>query len=238
VYWVLLFIQGMVLYVGIGLLCLAIALWLVSADAPRFKGSLSGWLSVMFWPLLPLLSPLGIKNSDSNYSRRSRPGRVGNEAVEPGLKDQSVERFGTIREAKDYLAGRIAVEAEREGTPLSDVERKMLYFSETGWTLPDILEVNAEFERDYDEGAYERKIAMLTRKIQAHDAVEDEQQQDAWDQAVLKLSRGDHYVTGLIDEAQPSGRGAPRWLRLLAFFLLLFLLGFLQNWSRQWFRSH
>jgi len=238
VYWVLLFIQGMVLYVGIGLICFAIALWLVSVDDPRFKGSLSGWLSVMFWPLLPLLSPLGIKNSASGHARRPRPGRLEKGAAEPGLKDLPGERFGTIREAKDYLAGRIAAEAERERSPLSEVERKMLYFSETGWTLPDMLAVNAEFERDYDEATYERKIARLASNIQAHDAVEDEQQQDAWDQAVLKLSRGDHYVTGLINEAQPSGRGVPRWLRLLAFFLLLFLLGFLQNWSRQWFRNN
>ena len=59
--------------------------------------------------------------------------------------------FRTQREAKEYLAERIVSEAVREGVPLSEIERKMLYFSETDWTLPNILEINAEFERDYDQ---------------------------------------------------------------------------------------
>ena len=36
-----------------------------------------------------------------------------------------------IHDAKVFLACRIAEEAEREGFPLTEVERKMLYFSET-----------------------------------------------------------------------------------------------------------
>ena len=69
--------------------------------------------------------------------------------------------FGTIREAKDYLGGRIAIVAERDGIPLSELARKMLYFSETDWTLPDISNVSEEFDRDYNESEYVRKIAAL-----------------------------------------------------------------------------
>jgi len=47
-------------------------------------------------------------------------------------------RFTSAREAKEFLVAKIAEEAQREGVPLSEVERKMLCFSETGWTLPDI----------------------------------------------------------------------------------------------------
>jgi len=65
--------------------------------------------------------------------------------------------FKTEREAKEFLIGRILAEAERTGIEINEVERKMLYFSETGWSLPGILDVNAEFERDYDNDEYEAK---------------------------------------------------------------------------------
>ena len=106
----------------------------------------------------------------------------------------SLKEFDSVREAKDYLAGRIAGEAEREQIPLSEIERKMLYFSETDWTLPGMLEINAEFEREYDDNEYERKIAGLIRTIEERDA-DDEQEQGTWDAAVDKLSEGDNYVS-------------------------------------------
>ena len=40
-----------------------------------------------------------------------------------GLKNHST------REAKDFVVSRIVEEAQREGTPLSELERKMLYVS-------------------------------------------------------------------------------------------------------------
>ncbi len=49
--------------------------------------------------------------------------------------------FSNVRAAKVYLAGKITEQAEREGAPLTEVERKMLYFSETDWTLPGHDEV-------------------------------------------------------------------------------------------------
>jgi hypothetical protein len=123
--------------------------------------------------------------------------------------------FKTEREAKEYLAGRIVEEARREGTPLTKVERKMLYFTESGWTLPDMMAVNEEFERDYDDDEYEQKIGGLAAKIQAHDAVESEQDQVKWDDAVVKLSDGDHYLLVLIGTAGPSGPVSP-WLPALS----------------------
>jgi hypothetical protein len=78
-----------------------------------------------------------------------------------------VPTFASAREAKEFLVEKIVDEAEREGVPLSEVERKMLYFSETGWTLPDIWEVNAAFDRDYDAAAYEDKIAGLIQAFES-----------------------------------------------------------------------
>lgn len=122
--------------------------------------------------------------------------------------------FKTEREAKEYLAARIVEEAKHGGTPLTEVERKMLYFTESGWTLPDMMAVNEEFERDYDDDEYEQKIGGLAAKIQARDAAESERDQPKWDDAVVKLSEGCHYLLILIDAAHLPSGGSPRWKAL------------------------
>lgn len=78
-----------------------------------------------------------------------------------------MNRFSDAREAKEFLVSRIAEEAQQEAVPLSEVERKMLYFSETAWTLPDIMDVSDEFDRTYDQGEYEKKIADRQERGQA-----------------------------------------------------------------------
>jgi hypothetical protein len=55
-----------------------------------------------------------------------------------GGKIPIVDRFGTIKQAKNYLAGRIIAEVSRDGAPLPEIERKLLYFSEADWTLPEL----------------------------------------------------------------------------------------------------
>lgn len=125
--------------------------------------------------------------------------------------------FGSIREAKDYLAGKIAAQAEREGNPLSDLERKMLYFSETGWTLPDMAEVSAEFDRTCDQDAYEQKIAALVRNIRAARNTGSEAGRREWDRAIKRLNKEDHYLLILVGADGAVGDGsAPAqeaWLR-------------------------
>jgi hypothetical protein len=85
--------------------------------------------------------------------------------------------FRTVREAKDHLAGRVAEEAQRDGIPLTEVERKMLYFSEADWTLPDIKEVSAEFDRDNDQNEYRRRISELAGRIRARQTTQGEEEQ-------------------------------------------------------------
>lgn len=120
--------------------------------------------------------------------------------------------YRTIRQAKDYLAGKIADEAQREGSPLTEVERKMLYFSDTGWTLPNMKTVSAEFDRVYDQDEYERKIQGLVRRIENGADAQSEEEKESWYQAVLKLCDGDHYLVMLIDAAKDASPS--RWGRL------------------------
>ena len=64
----------------------------------------------------------------------------------------AMNSFRTVREAKEYLIRRILAQADRDGVPLSDVERNMLYFTETGWTLPNMMEISRDFDRNYEPG--------------------------------------------------------------------------------------
>jgi hypothetical protein len=117
------------------------------------------------------------------------------------------ERVRKRQAALDFIAGKIAAEAEREGSPLSEVERKMLYFSETDWTLPDMAQVSAEFDREYDQSEYEQKIAGLIQKITAHHYGNNPDEEENWDESVARLSEGDHYILVLANLGPSSGSG-------------------------------
>jgi isoleucyl-tRNA synthetase len=110
-----------------------------------------------------------------------------------------VTDFGTLKDAKDFLANRIAAQARSENVSLSEVERKMLYWSETDWTLPDMKAVGTEFDRDYDQKEYEQKIARLTANIIADHHHRNEDEEEKWDAAVWKLAEGDNYLSVLIN---------------------------------------
>jgi hypothetical protein len=143
-----------------------------------------------------------------------------------------MKNTGTVREAKNFLADRIVAEARREGVPLSEIERKMLYFSETGWTLPDMKAVSAEFDSGYDQEDYEQKIAGLVAAIAADHHHQDEDEEKAWNAAVHKLTDGDHYLSVLVGPSQSNSKGRKNRpphdilkLWLTAFALIFAFLG-------------
>jgi hypothetical protein len=118
-----------------------------------------------------------------------------------------MKAFRSAKEAKEFLVSRIALEAEREGAPLSEIERKMLYFTESGWTLPDMASVSEEFDNAYNQNEYEKKIAGLIRKAAKHDHRESREEYDAWWSAIRFLKKGDHYILVMIGIAglRPAG---------------------------------
>jgi hypothetical protein len=120
----------------------------------------------------------------------------------------------TPRGAKEYLIARIVAEASQQDVPLTDVERKMLYLSKNGWTLPDMAQVKDAFERYHHIQEYEDKINGLIRSLCAHDRAIDKK---AWSHAVRMLGREDHYVLSLI--AASGRRIRPLW-ELLKFLAL------------------
>ena len=118
------------------------------------------------------------------------------------------------REAKEFIISQIVEEAQQENSPLSEVERKMLYFTESGWTLPEIIKVNEDFDREYDQDEYEHKIAKLVTKAdkRIRNGVRDDY--DKWRAAIRFLEREDHYILVMIRLAGLRPRGDQ--LRLLA----------------------
>jgi hypothetical protein len=140
-----------------------------------------------------------------------------------------MKAFHSGREAKEFLISRIVVEAQRENVLLSEVERKMLYFTESGWTLPDMTAVSEEFDRDYDQNKYEKKIARLIRNAAKHDRKESRDEYDAWWTAIRRLQTEDHYLVVMIRQAglRPSGDLLRLWgtgVVIVLLFLALIVL--------------
>jgi len=128
-----------------------------------------------------------------------------------------MQEIVTSRDAVDYLVAQIVRESQLEGVALTEVERKMLYFSETEWTLPDIDEVSAEFERSFDESEYEQKIASLISSLVRRMKKDDPEALHTWNAAVHAIRDEDRYLLIHIDAAnQLPGKQPSRSLFLLS----------------------
>jgi hypothetical protein len=98
------------------------------------------------------------------------------------------------REAKDFLVHQAVEQAALEGVPLSDLERGMMYFTESGDRPEDPLALNDAFENQYDTKTYERKISRLMAKAYRRIKKESPDKERSWNHAYRALSKGDHYI--------------------------------------------
>jgi hypothetical protein len=110
------------------------------------------------------------------------------------------ERLSSAREAKEFLVSRIIEGAQREQVSLSDVERKILYFTESERMSEDMIDTSDSFDRDYDQDEYEEKVTKLVRK--AAKRARKERDYAAWWNAIRRLEKGDHYILVMIHAAQ------------------------------------
>jgi hypothetical protein len=103
------------------------------------------------------------------------------------------------RQAKDFLVQQVTKQAAFEREPLSDLETRMMYFTESDpSSCADPFTLNDEFEAQYDESEYEGKISGLLQR--AYEGLDDQKQKDFWGDAVSELRKGDHYLLVLLDE--------------------------------------
>lgn len=116
--------------------------------------------------------------------------------------------------AKRFLISKVLEQAEIEGVALSDVEKKMLQFTEVNSPPPDVYEVNDEFEREYDSDQYETEIAALLKNARERDAENSAVDEQQWKDALESLKKEDHYILVIAaeafgwDAALGSGTGA------------------------------
>jgi len=125
-----------------------------------------------------------------------------------------------VLEAKDFLVQQTAGQAALENVPLSDLEKRMMYFTETGECPEDPIALNDAFEAEYDTDEYEAKISKLMHHAYQRIKKENPETTRAWNDAMRTLRKGDHYILVLWDVG-PKERPPYDQLKLLLAGLLL-----------------
>jgi len=96
-----------------------------------------------------------------------------------------------ISEAKNFLVQQIAQQAQLEGAPFSDLERRMMYFTETDECPKDSIALNDEFEAKNDSVDYEANISRLLHHAYLRLRKQNDSARRSWDLAIKCLRRGD-----------------------------------------------
>jgi hypothetical protein len=143
--------------------------------------------------------------------------------MSPASKRRSAS-FHTVTDAKEFLVGRILDQADREGAPLTDVERKMLYFTERHAQIDGMSAISDEFDRDYDQNAYEKKVAAIAHRAYKHDKRNDSDAARRWLAAASHMKSEDHYLTVILHKAGVPKRDKSKMQLLL--FAAVLALGF------------
>ena len=123
--------------------------------------------------------------------------------------------------AKEFLISKVVEEAKTEGIPLSEIERKMLYFTESYPTPFDIYEVNEEFERSYDNDEYETKVAGLLARARGRDKKAALGEEERWQEALNALKKEDHYILVMVRQAFRLGSSRTKQSRLRDFLIYI-----------------
>jgi hypothetical protein len=147
--------------------------------------------------------------------------RRGDETYNPRMR---------VREAKDFLVVQTAEQAALEGMPLSELEKRMMYFTESAGAIEDPVKLNEEFEAHSDSDEYESKIAKLLHHAHERAKKESDNTRTRWDDAIKSLRRGDHYLPVMWDltppRERPRGDNVKLFLAGLGIAALIFVLAF------------
>jgi hypothetical protein len=133
-----------------------------------------------------------------------------------------------VSEAKDFLVQQTAEQALLDGLPLSDLEKRMMYFTEGDEAHEDPTKLNDEFEAEYETAAYEAKTSKLLHHAYARVKKENPESARLWDESIRVLRKGDHYILVLWDERSSTERPPHDSLKLLgtAILVIALMLGF------------
>jgi hypothetical protein len=140
-----------------------------------------------------------------------------------------------VKEAKDFLVQQTAEQAQREGVSLSELEKRMLYFTEGEDAVEDPIALNNEFEAEYNTAQYERKIAGLATRAYRRLKKEDIDRANLWDDAVGELNKGDHYISLMLPTWRRETMGWVVWKTVQVSLLFVvagqLLIGFIKHYD-------
>jgi hypothetical protein len=126
------------------------------------------------------------------------------------------------KQAKDFLVQQTTEQAALENISLSDIEKKMMYFTESDAASCDNpVELNEQFEAQYDTAEYEAKISRLLHRARLRLKEEDPERALDWDRSIRTLRKGDHYILVLWDVKPPSEHPVRDSLKLLGLGMLI-----------------
>ena len=141
------------------------------------------------------------------------------------LSNKSYNLAMRVREAKDFLVQQTAEQAALENVPLSGLEKRMMYFTETDECPEDPIALNDAFETEYDNDEYEAKISKLMHRAYRRIKKENPETRRQWDNAIRTLRKGDHYLLVLWNQG-PQERPPYDSLKLLGTAILVIALVF------------
>jgi|SRR5271165_700681 len=113
----------------------------------------------------------------------------------------------TSKQAIDILVEQTAQQAALDGVLLSDIEKRMMYFTEGPDAIEDPLQLNGEFEEVYDTEEYEKKLSRLLNRARKRLRKENPVAARQWQEAVAKLKQGDYYILVLLDRGTDPFKG-------------------------------
>jgi hypothetical protein len=108
-----------------------------------------------------------------------------------------------VFKAKDFLVEQTAVQAALDGVTLTDLEKRMMYFTEGPDATEDPPELNDEFEAEYDMPTYEAKMSKLLHRAYARVKKENPETARTWNESIRILKKGDHYILVLWGVLRP-----------------------------------
>lgn len=117
------------------------------------------------------------------------------------MTTDSESNHQATHQAKEFLIAKILQEAALEGVSISEIERKMLYFSEVQQEPDDLYEVNEQFDKKYDTQEYEAKIAGLIKRAYERDREASDQLAQQWLAEIRALQKEDHYILVMVSQA-------------------------------------
>jgi hypothetical protein len=106
-----------------------------------------------------------------------------------------------VGEAKDFLVKQAVEQARLEGVPLSDLEKRMMYFTETGQCPEDPIALNEEFEKEYETDEYERRVKKLLANARRRLKEERSPSFAEWEESLKVLDETDDYILIMCDRS-------------------------------------